>query len=137
GVDANSIIAICAKTEAQLADLPEEDQKDYLTSLGVEKSGLERLIQKAFKTLGLATFLTAGEKEVRAWTIREDIKAPLAAGVIHTDFEKKFIKADVVSFDDFINCGGWKLARDNGKVRSEGKEYKVCDGDVIEFKIGA
>ncbi len=137
GVSADQVIAICAKTESQLADLPQEDQNDYLNSLGVEKSGLERLIQKAFKTLGLATFLTAGAKEVRAWTIKDGIKAPEAAGVIHTDFEKKFIKADVVHFNDFVSFGGWKLARENGKVKSEGKEYVVCEGDVIEFKIGS
>ncbi len=135
-VNEDQVITICAKTESQLAELPIEDQNDYLASLGIEKSGLERLIQKAFKTLGLATFLTAGAKEVRAWTIKDGIKAPEAAGVIHTDFEKKFIKADVVSFDDFVDLGGWKPSRENGKVRSEGKEYVVKEGDVIEFKIG-
>jgi len=105
--------------------------------LGVEKSGLERLIQKAFATLGLITFLTAGEKEVRAWTIPAGISAQEAAGVIHTDFIKKFIKADVVAFTDFVTLGGWKAARDAGKVRSEGRDYTMKDGEVVEFKIGA
>ena len=108
-----------------------------MQDLGIEKSGLERLIQKAFSTLGLATFLTAGEKEVRAWTIKAGINAQEAAGVIHTDFIKKFIKADVVTFDDFVSCGGWKGSRDAGKVRSEGRDYIMKDGDVVEFKIGA
>lgn len=135
-VNKDQIIAICAKTEAELAELPIEDQVAYLKDLGVEKSGLERLIQKAFKTLGLITFLTAGEKEVRAWTIKNGINALGAAGVIHTDFIKKFIKADVVNFEDFISLG-WKKAREDGKVRSEGRDYVVKDGEVIEFKIGS
>jgi hypothetical protein len=135
GVDPNQVIAISAKVESELSDLSEEDAKAYLKDLGVEKSGLERLIQKAFKTLGLITFLTAGEKEVRAWTIKEGTMAPEAAGTIHTDFEKNFIKADVVDFNDFIQMG-WKKAREEGKVRSEGKDYIVKDGDVIEYKIG-
>lgn len=146
GIKEDQVIAICAKTEAELADLSVEDQKTYLKDLGVEKSGLERLIQKAFKTLGLITFLTAGEKEVRAWTIKNGINAQEAAGVIHTDFIKKFIKADIVSFEDFINPGGlaspkpgeggWKNNREAGKVRSEGRDYIMKDGDVVEFKIG-
>lgn len=130
------VIAICAETEAQLAGLSEEEQKEYLKSLGLEQSGLDRLIQKAYETLGLISFLTTGVIESRAWTIERGMKAPAAAGVIHTDFEKKFIKADVVAFDDFITLGGWKKAREVGKVRSEGKEYMVQDGDVIEFKVG-
>jgi GTP-binding protein YchF len=130
------VVVISARTESELSGLSEEDQKAYLKELGVEKSGLERLIQKAFKTLGLITFLTAGEKEVRAWTIKEGITAPEAAGVIHTDFIKKFIKADVCDFESFVNLGGWKLAREAGKVKSEGKEYVLKDGDVVEFRIG-
>jgi len=105
--------------------------------LKVSESGLERLIKKAFSTLGLITFLTAGEKEVRAWTINKGINAQKASGVIHTDFEKKFIKADVCAFDDFISSGGWKKARELGTVRYEGKEYIVEESDVIEFKIGS
>lgn len=133
----DQIVVICAKTEAELADLSPEDQKIYMEDLGIKKSGLERLIQKAFKTLGLITFLTAGEKEVRAWTIPVGITAQDAAGVIHTDFIKKFIKADIVDFDEFIICGGWKGAREAGKARSEGRDYIMNDGDVTEFKIGA
>ena len=133
----DQIVIICAKTESELSELTDADQKIYMRDLGIEKSGLERLIQKAFATLGLATFLTAGEKEVRAWTIKAGISAQDAAGVIHTDFIKKFIKADVVSFDDFVTLGGWKVCRDEGKVRSEGRDYIMQDGDVVEFKIGA
>ncbi len=136
GVEKDQVVAICAKTESELAALSEEEQKQYLKDLGIEKSGLERLIKKAFSTLGLITFLTAGEKEVRAWTIKKGIDAQNAAGEIHTDFIKNFIKADVVDYEDFIQYG-WKKARDEGKVRSEGRDYIVKDGDVIEFKIGA
>jgi ribosome-binding ATPase YchF (GTP1/OBG family) len=103
----------------------------------LEASGLERLIQKAYGTLGLISFLTAGEKEVRAWTIKKGINAQNAAGEIHTDFIKKFIKAEVVAFSDFESCNGWKGSREKGKARLEGKEYIVHDGDVVEFKIGA
>ena len=130
------MLAICAETEAQLAGLSEEEQKEYLKSLGLNASGLDRLIKKAYETLGLISFLTTGVIESRAWTIEQGTKAPQAAGTIHTDFEKKFIKADVVAFDDFVSLKGWKASREAGKVRSEGKEYMVGDGDVIEFKIG-
>ena len=136
GIDQNQITVISAKTESELSELSSDDQKAYLKDLGVESSGLERLIQKAFSTLNLLTFLTAGEKEVRAWTIKNGTDAVNAAGVIHTDFMKKFIKADICNFDDFVANGGWKGARDKGQVRSEGKDYVVKDGDVIEFKIG-
>jgi ribosome-binding ATPase YchF (GTP1/OBG family) len=136
-VSKDQIIIISAKTESELSELSEEDQRAYLKDLGVEKSGLERLIQKAFATLGLITFLTAGEKEVRAWTIKQGINAQEAAGVIHTDFIKKFIKADAVDFDDFVSNGGWKACRELGRVRSEGRDYIMKDGDVVEFKIGS
>jgi len=136
-LETDQVIVICAKTESELAGLSSEDQREYLKDLGVDKSGLERVIKKAFATLGLITFLTAGEKEVRAWTIKDGIDAQAAAGVIHTDFSKKFIKADVVDFNDFIEFNGWKNCREKGKVRSEGRDYVVKDGDVIEFKIGA
>lgn len=137
GIDRNQIVAISAKVEAELSDLPESDQKEYLNGLGVTDSGLEKLIKGAFKTLGLITFLTAGEKEVRAWTINEGITAQEASGVIHTDFMAKFIKADVCDFNDFVENKGWKQNRELGKVRSEGRDYIVKDGDVIEFKIGS
>lgn len=133
GIDA---LPICAETEAQLAGLSDEEQKEYLKSLGLSASGLDRLIKKAYETLGLISFLTTGVIESRAWTVEKGIKAPQAAGVIHTDFEKKFIKCDTVHFNDFVAVGGWKKAREEGKVRSEGKEYVMQDGDVVEFKIG-
>jgi GTP-binding protein YchF len=131
------MVVICAKIEAELAALSEEEQQMYLADLGLKASGLERLIQKAYRTLGLISFLTAGEKEVRAWTIRDGMTAPVAAGEIHTDFIKKFIKAEVVAYDDFSGLNGWKKAREAGKARLEGKEYVMKDGDVVEFKIGA
>ncbi len=136
-VDRNQVVTICAKTEAEMSDLSPEEQKTYLQELGVGESGLEKLIQRAYTTLGLANFLTAGVKEVRAWTIKKGTAAQQAAGVIHSDFEKNFIKADVVDFETFIKLGGWKAAREQGKVRSEGKEYPIQDGEVVEFKIGA
>jgi len=137
GISKNQVVAICAKTEMELAALSFKEQQEYLKELGVAESGLERLIQRAFSTLGLITFLTAGEKEVRAWTIKKDLFAQEAAGAIHSDFINKFIRADVVNFSTFVEVGGWKKARELGKVRSEGKSYQVLDGDVIEFKIGA
>lgn len=136
-INKDQLVVICARTESELSELSEDDQKNYLKDLGVEKSGLERLIQKAFKTLGLMTFLTAGEKEVRAWTIREGTNAQNAAGEIHTDFIKKFIKADIVDYADFIANKGWKACRELGKVRTEGRDYIMRDGDVVEFKIGS
>ncbi len=129
-------VTICAKTETELVTMQEDEQKAYLKELGLEASGLDRLIAKAYDMLGLVSFLTAGVKEVRAWTIEKGTRAPQAAGVIHTDFEKKFIKADVVSFADFVSIGGWTKAREVGKARSEGKEYVMQDGDVVEFRIG-
>lgn len=137
GIIKDQIIIISAKTESELSELSEEDQKTYLSDLGVTESGLERLIQKAFTTLGLITFLTAGEKEVRAWTIKKGTNAQEASGVIHTDFIQKFIKADICSFEDFIRFNGWKYCRELGKVRSEGKDYLIKDGDIVEFRIGS
>ena len=130
-------LRICAKLEEELAGFSEEEQKEYLHQLGIEKTGLEKVIQAAFEILGLQTFLTAGSKEVRAWTIRKGLKAVEAAGVIHTDFITKFIKAEVVNFDEFAAVGGWKKARELGKMRLEGRDYVVKEGDVIEFKIGS
>lgn len=132
----DKFVVISAKVEAELAELSDAEQKEYLEGLGVKKSGLERLIQKAYEALGLISFLTCGEKEVRAWTINRGMKAVDASGVIHTDFTKKFIKAEVVSYLDFVSLSGWKGARENGKARLEGRDYIVNDGDVIEFKIG-
>lgn len=137
GINVDQIVAICAKVEAELAELSIDEQKEYLKELGTNESALDKLIQKAFKTLGLITFLTAGEKEVRAWTIRRGTTSLMASGVIHTDFMAKFIKADVVDFVEFIKADGWKNCRELGKVRSEGRDYIVKDGDVVEFKIGS
>lgn len=131
----NPTLMISAKIEVELADLSVSEQADYLKQLGLEASGLERLIQVAYKTLGLISFLTAGEKEVRAWTIEKVTRAPQAAAVIHTDFEKGFIKADVISYEQFVELKGWQKAREVGKVRSEGKEYVMRDGDVVEFRV--
>lgn len=136
GISQEKVVVICAKIESELATLTDEEQKEYLNDLGLEASGLERLIQKAYVLLGLISFLTAGDKEVKAWTIQKDLDAQHAAGVIHTDFITKFIKAEIVSFDDYVSTGGRKKAREVGKARLEGRDYIVKDGDVIEFKIG-
>ena len=136
GVSKENCIVVCAKIESELAELGDEDAKQYLKELGVEKSGLERLIQKAYEKLGLMSFLTSGAKEVRAWTVKIGATAVEAAGEIHTDFMQKFIKAEVVSYDNFVECQGWKGAREKGKAGLEGKEYVMHDGDVVEFKIG-
>lgn len=135
-LDESNFVVVSAKIEEELAGLSDADARDYLKELGVGESGLERLIQKAYEKLGLISFLTAGEKEVRAWTIKKGSNAVEAAGEIHTDFMSKFIKAEVVSYDDFVSCGGWKGAREKGLSRLEGRNYIVQDGDVIEFKIG-
>lgn len=137
GADIKGVTGICAKIESDLSELSEAEQKQYLTELGLKESGLEHLIRRAYAKLGLISFLTCGEKEVRAWTINKGLKAVDAAGVIHTDFTKKFIKAEVVSYSDFVSLNGWKGARENGKARMEGRDYVMQDGDVVEFKIGA
>lgn len=129
-------VVVSAKIESELADLGEEDAKGYLKELGVEKSGLERLINKSYEKLGLMSFLTCGEKEVRAWTIKIGSTAVEAAGEIHTDFMDKFIKAEVVPYKDFAECNGWKGSREKGKAGLHGKDYIMKDGDVVEFKIG-
>lgn len=136
-VQPEEIVIISAKVESELASLSSEDQALFLQELGVKQSGLERLIAKAYKTLDLQSFLTAGELEVRAWTIKKGTAAPQAAGVIHTDFEKKFIKANVVSFDDFVSCGGWKAVKEKGKLRQEGRDYVMQEADVVEFMVGS
>jgi len=130
-------VVICAKIESELSGLSDEEQIDYLKDLGFPNSGLERLIGKAYERLGLISFLTCGEKEVRAWTVKKGSSAQLAAGEIHTDFIKKFIKAEVVGYEEFVEVGGWKKSRELGKARQEGRDYVVKDGDVVEFKIGS
>jgi len=130
-------LPVCAKVEEELSGLTDEEQKEYLASLGLSGSGLERIISKGYQVLNLISFLTAGEKEVRAWTITNGTDAQNSAGVIHTDFIKHFIKAEVANYDDFVSLGGWKKSREAGKVRFEGKTYVMKDGDVVEFKIGS
>ena len=127
------VVAICAKTEAELADMSDEDKVMFLAEMGQDEPGLNRLIRAAFKLLGLQTYFTAGVKEVRAWTIHIGNTAPQAAGVIHTDFERGFIRAQTVAYEDFIANKGEQGAKDAGKMRSEGKEYIVKDGDVMNF----
>ena len=127
------VVAICAKIEAEMADMSDEDKQMFLAEIGQDEPGLNRLIRAAFKLLGLQTYFTAGVKEVRAWTIHVGDTAPRAAGVIHTDFERGFIRAQTIAFDDFIACQGEQGAKDAGKMRSEGKEYVVRDGDVLNF----
>lgn len=130
-------MAICAKLEEELADLSEDERKEYLKELGIEETGLERLIKKAYSLLGLISFLTAGKKEVRAWTIKKGTKAPQAAGVIHTDFEKKFIRAQVIEYGKLIEAGSYGVAKQKGWIRTEGRDYDVKDGDVIEFLVSS
>ena len=129
------LVIFSGKVEAELAELAPEDRQEFLASLGATESGLDRLAKAAYHLLGLQSYFTAGEKEVRAWTIHRGDRAPQAAAVIHTDFEKGFIKAETVAFDDFIRVGGWKPAREQGIARAEGKEYVVQDGDVMLFRF--
>ncbi len=131
----SEVLVICAKTEEELSQMPEEDCAMFLEELGLEESGLNRLIKKSYSLLGLISYLTAGEKETRAWTIVKGTKAPQAAGKIHSDFEKGFIRAEVVEWDTLLECGGLVGAREKGKVRSEGKDYVIKDGDVVLFRF--
>ena len=129
------VVVISAKIEAELADLSPDEAKAYLSDLGVTSSGIERMIQSVYKLLDLTTFITAGEKEVRAWTVKSGSKAPKAAGVIHTDFEKGFIRAEVTSYKDFVEAGSYAAARDKGVTRLEGKDYIIQDGDIVHFRF--
>ena len=124
-----------AAIEAEIADLPDEDKSVFLADMGMDEPGLDRVIRAAFKLLGLQTYFTAGEKEVRAWTVAVGATAPQAAGVIHTDFERGFIRAETIAFDDYIAAGGEAGARERGRMRLEGKEYVVRDGDVMHFRF--
>jgi GTP-binding protein YchF len=135
GLPSETILPISVKIESELVEMSLEDQKVFLRELGLEQSGLDRLIAKCYELLSLITFFTSGEKETRAWTIARGTKAPQAAGVIHTDFEKGFIRAEVIGYDDFVACGGEVGARDTGKLRLEGKEYVMIDGDVCHFRF--
>lgn len=130
-----AVVAICNKLEAEIAELENEEKLEFLQDLGMEEAGLDRVIRAGYELLGLQTYFTAGVKEVRAWTVKEGATAPQAAGVIHTDFEKGFIRAEIVGYDDFVDNSGENGAKDAGKWRLEGKEYIVKDGDVIHFRF--
>lgn len=129
------VFVVCAQIEQEIAELDEEEKKMFLEDLGLEEPGLEKLIKASYSLLGLVSFLTAGEPEVRAWTIRKGTKAPQAAGKIHSDFERGFIRAEIVSYDDLMACGTHAAAKEKGLVRLEGKEYVVQDGDIILFRF--
>jgi len=129
----DACIVICSKLEEELAQLDESEKQEYLDSLGLKESGLVLLAHACFALLGLQTYLTTGEKETRSWTIKKGDLAPQAAGVIHTDFEAGFIRANILSFDQFVECGGWKQAKEKGLLQQEGKEYVMQEGDIVEF----
>ena len=129
------VIAICAGIEAEIAELSDDEKAMFLEELGIAESGLDRLIKKSYSLLGLISYLTAGPKEVRAWTIVKGTKAPQAAGKIHSDFERGFIRAEIVSFDDMMKCGSVNAAKEQGLMRSEGKEYVIADGDIVLFRF--
>ena len=130
------VIPLCVKIEEELSGLEKEDKKEMLEALGLEESGLDKLIKASYKLLGLISFLTAGEPEVRAWTIKKGTKAPDAAGKIHSDIERGFIRAEVISFTELMNCGGSLVeAKEKGLVRSEGKDYIMQDGDIVLFRF--
>ena len=131
----SAVLPICAQTEAEIAEMDEDDKKMFLAELGLEVSGLNRIIKEGYSLLGLISYLTAGKPEVRAWTIKKGTKAPQAAGKIHTDFEKGFIRAEVISFDDLMACGSMAAAKEKGLVRLEGKEYVMQDGDIVLFRF--
>ena len=133
--EGSGIISICAELEAEIAELDGDERKAFLADLGIEQSGLDNLVSACYDLLGLISFLTAGSDEVRAWTIKKGTKAPQAAGKIHTDFERGFIRAEVISFDDLVACGSTTAAKEKGILRSEGKEYVMQDGDVVLFRF--
>jgi GTP-binding protein YchF len=129
------VVIISAAIEAEVAQLPDEEAQEFLSSMGLEEPGLDRLIRAGYELLHLITYFTAGPKETRAWTIERGTKAPQAAGVIHTDFERGFIRAQTIAFDDYVTLGGETAAKEAGKARDEGKEYVVQDGDVLLFRF--
>ncbi len=128
-------VVICARIEEEIAQLDDDERKLFLRELGLEESGLDKLVRASYKLLGLISFLTIGDDEVRAWTIVKGTKAPQAAGKVHSDFEKGFIRAEVVAFDDLMRCGSYAAAREQGLVRSEGRDYVMKDGDVALFRF--
>ena len=131
----SEVFVICAQIEQEIAELEDDEKKMFLEDLGLSESGLEKLIKASYSLLGLISYLTAGEPEVRAWTIKKGTKAPQAAGKIHSDFERGFIRAEIVSYDDLMDCGTYTAAKEKGLVRLEGKEYVVQDGDIILFRF--
>lgn len=133
--EGSAVLPVCAELEAQIAELDAEEKEMFLSELGIEHSGLDNLIVASYDLLGLMSYLTAGEPEVRAWTIKKGTKAPQAAGKIHSDFERGFIRAEVISFDDLMACGSMAAAKEKGLVRSEGKEYVMLDGDIVLFRF--
>ncbi|PKM49796.1 MAG: redox-regulated ATPase YchF [Firmicutes bacterium HGW-Firmicutes-7] len=133
--ESSEVFVVCAKIEEEISELEEDEKKMFLEDLGLNESGLDKLVHASYSILGLISYLTAGEKETRAWTIKKGTKAPGAAGKIHTDFEKGFIRAEIVSYDDLMKCGNYTTAKEKGLVRLEGKEYVVKDGDIILFRF--
>ena len=131
----SAVLPVCAQFEAELCDMSDEEKKMFLSEIGLEESGLDRIINEGYSLLGLMSFLTAGQPEVRAWTIKKGTKAPQAAGKIHTDFERGFIRAEVVNFDDLMKCGSMTAAKENGLLRLEGKDYIMQDGDIVLFRF--
>lgn len=125
------VLPICAELEAEISSLSKEEKEMFLSDAGIESGGLDMLIQRSYSLLGLISYLTAGEPEVRAWTIKKGTKAPQAAGKIHSDFERGFIRAEVISFDELMACGSMQAAKEKGKIRSEGKDYVMQDGDIV------
>lgn len=131
----SKVITVCAKIEEELSELTDEEKVEFLNEMGIKEAGLDKLIQATYSLLGLATYFTAGEDEVRAWTFKKGMKAPNCAGIIHTDFERGFIRAEVMSYNDLKECGNEKLVREAGKMRLEGKEYEMQDGDICYFRF--
>jgi ribosome-binding ATPase len=133
--EGSEAVPVCAAIEAEIVELADDERAEFLADLGLDEPGLNRVVRAGYRLLGLETYFTAGPKEVRAWTIPRGIKAPQAAGVVHTDFERGFIRAEVIAYDDFVACKGEQGAKEAGRMRSEGKEYVVQDGDVIHFRF--
>ena len=131
----SEVVIICAKIESELVELPEEEQLEYLNEIGISESGLSKLIKKTYSLLGLATYFTVGSDEVKAWTFKKGMKAPACAGLIHSDFERGFIRAEVISYNDLIECGSENAVKEKGKMRLEGKEYVMQDGDICHFRF--
>ena len=133
--EGSEVVIICAKIESELVELPEEEQLEYLNEIGISESGLSKLIKKTYSLLGLATYFTVGSDEVKAWTFKKGMKAPACAGLIHSDFERGFIRAEVISYNDLIECGSENAVKEKGKMRLEGKEYFMQDGDICHFRF--